>query len=117
MTYRLAAHSTSDDPTGYRSREEEDKWRAKDPIARMANYLSSKGWFDEKENSARVEKARQDVLAALKSCEKTDICPIDDIIDDVYDTPPWHLKEQLTSLKAHIKKYPQMYPKTAGRVK
>lgn len=117
MTYRLAAHSTSDDPTGYRSREEEDKWRAKDPIARMANYLSSKGWFDEKENSARVEKARQDVLAALKSCEKTDICPIDDIIEDVYDTPPWHLKEQLTSLKAHIKKYPQMYPKTAGRVK
>ena len=28
MTYRLAAHSTSDDPTGYRSRAEEDKWRA-----------------------------------------------------------------------------------------
>jgi len=117
MTYRLAAHSTSDDPTGYRSREEEDKWRAKDPIARMANYLTSKGWFDEKENKAKVEKARQDVLAALKSCEKTDICEVDEIVEDVYDTPPWHLKEQLNSLKAHIKKYPQMYPKTAGRVK
>jgi 2-oxoisovalerate dehydrogenase E1 component alpha subunit len=117
MTYRLAAHSTSDDPTGYRSREEEDKWRAKDPIARMANYLASKGWFDEKENKAKVEKARQDVLAALKNCEKTDICEVDEIVEDVYDTPPWHLKEQLNSLKAHIKQYPQMYPKTAGRVK
>lgn len=117
MTYRLAAHSTSDDPTGYRSREEEDKWRAKDPIARMAKWLTSKGWFNQEENQAKVDKARQDVLAALKSCEKTDVCAIEDIVEDVYDTPPWHLKEQLSSLKAHIKKYPQMYPKTAGRVK
>ncbi|USI26770.1 thiamine pyrophosphate-dependent dehydrogenase E1 component subunit alpha [Alteromonas macleodii] len=116
MTYRLAAHSTSDDPTGYRSREEEDKWRAKDPIARMAKWLESKGWFDEAENQKRVDKARQDVLAAMKSCEKTDVCAIEDIVEDVYDTAPWHLKEQLSELKAHIKKYPKMYPKTAGRV-
>ena len=117
MTYRLAAHSTSDDPTGYRSRDEEDRWRAKDPITRMANWLESRGWFNKAENDKRVEKARQDVLAAMKVCEKTDVCDIDDIIEDVYDTPPWHLKEQLASLKAHIKKYPQRYPKTAGRVK
>ncbi len=117
MTYRLAAHSTSDDPTGYRSREEEDKWRAKDPIARMAKWLDHKGWFNESDNKARVEKARQDVLAALKQCEKTDVCAIDAIVEDVYDTPPWHLQEQLSQLKTHIKKYPQMYPKTAGRVK
>ncbi|AFT95467.1 alpha keto acid dehydrogenase complex, E1 component subunit alpha [Alteromonas macleodii str. 'Balearic Sea AD45'] len=117
MTYRLAAHSTSDDPTGYRSREEEDKWRAKDPIARMAKWLESKGWFDEADNQKRVDKARQDVLAAMKSCEKTDVCAIEDIVEDVYDTAPWHLKEQLSELKAHIKKYPKMYPKTAGRVK
>ncbi|MCZ8529296.1 thiamine pyrophosphate-dependent dehydrogenase E1 component subunit alpha [Alteromonas sp. PRIM-21] len=117
MTYRLAAHSTSDDPTGYRSREEEDKWRAKDPIVRMEKWLESKGWFDAAENQKRVDKARQDVLAAMKSCEKTDVCAIDDIVEDVYDTAPWHLKEQLNELKAHIKKYPKMYPKTAGRVK
>ena len=117
MTYRLAAHSTSDDPTGYRSREEEDKWRAKDPIARMEKWLESKGWFDASENQKRVDKARQDVLAAMKSCEKTDVCAIEDIVEDVYDTAPWHLKEQLNGLKAHIKKYPKMYPKTAGRVK
>ncbi len=117
MTYRLAAHSTSDDPTGYRSREEEDKWRAKDPIARMEKWLESKGWFDAAENQKRVDKARQDVLAAMKSCEKTDVCAIEDIVEDVYDTAPWHLKEQLTELKSHIKKYPKMYPKTAGRIK
>ena len=117
MTYRLAAHSTSDDPTGYRSREEEDKWRAKDPIQRMAKWLTSKGWYDEEANKKLIEKSRQDVLAALKTSEKVDICPIEDIVTDVYDDVPWHLKEQLDALKSHIKKYPDAYPKTSGRVK
>lgn len=117
MTYRLAAHSTSDDPTGYRSREEEDKWRAKDPIQRMAKWLTTKGWYDEEANKKLIEKSRQDVLAALKTSEKVDICPIEDIVTDVYDDVPWHLKEQLDALKSHIKKYPDAYPKTSGRVK
>jgi len=117
MTYRLAAHSTSDDPTGYRSRDEEDKWRAKDPIARMANWLTHKGWFDEKQNKAKVDKARQDVLAALKVSETVPICGIEEIVEDVYDSVPWHLQDQLTSLKAHIKQYPKKYPKTSGSVR
>ncbi|CAD5274574.1 2-oxoisovalerate dehydrogenase subunit alpha [Alteromonas sp. 38] len=117
MTYRLAAHSTSDDPTGYRSRDEEDKWRAKDPIARMANWLTHKGWFDEKQNKAKVDQARQDVLAALKVSETIPICGIEEIVEDVYDSVPWHLQDQLTSLKAHIKQYPKKYPKTSGSVR
>ena len=117
MTYRLAAYSTSDDPTGYRSRDEEDKWRAKDPIARMANWLTHKGWFDEKQNKAKVDKARQDVLAALKVSETIPICGIEEIVEDVYDSVPWHLQDQLTSLKAHIKQYPKKYPKTSGSVR
>src|SRR5690554_5199753 len=35
MSYRMAGHSTSDDPTGYRTKEEEAQWRAKDPMARF----------------------------------------------------------------------------------
>ncbi|NDV91291.1 thiamine pyrophosphate-dependent dehydrogenase E1 component subunit alpha [Alteromonas sp. 345S023] len=117
MTYRLAAHSTSDDPTGYRSKDEEDKWRAKDPIVRLAKWLDSKGWFDEAKNKQKVEQARLDVLASMKKCEKTDICDVDEIVTDVYHELPWHLKEQLDGLKQHIKKYPEKYPKTSGRVK
>ena len=117
MTYRLAAHSTSDDPTGYRSREEEDKWRAKDPIQRMAKWLTHKGWYDEEANKKLIEKSRADVLAALKESEKIDVNPIEDLVEDVYDEVPWHLKEQLDTLKSHIKQYPNVYPKTAGRVK
>jgi 2-oxoisovalerate dehydrogenase E1 component alpha subunit len=117
MTYRLAAHSTSDDPSGYRSKDEEDKWRAKDPLQRFNKWLDGKGWLDKKATDAFLEKSRADILAAVKKAEKVPIAPVEDIIEDVYDTPPWHLKQQLTDLKAHISKYPEHYPKTSGRVK
>lgn len=116
MTYRLAAHSTSDDPTGYRSKDEEQKWRAKDPILRLAGWLKLQGWLDEAQDASFVEKMRQEVLDELKRVEQVPICQIDEIIEDVYDTPPWHLKEQLASLKAHILQYPDAYPKTSGRI-
>jgi 2-oxoisovalerate dehydrogenase E1 component alpha subunit len=117
MTYRLAAHSTSDDPSGYRSKSEEEKWHAKDPIERFNKWLDGKGWFDKKATQVYLEKSRADILAALKKAEKVPIAHIDDIVSDVYDTPPWHLKKQLIELKAHIAKYPEHYPKTSGRLK
>jgi len=42
-TYRMGAHTTSDDPTKYRSGDELDAWRAKDPIARLRTYLEREG--------------------------------------------------------------------------
>ncbi|WP_102796883.1 thiamine pyrophosphate-dependent dehydrogenase E1 component subunit alpha [Bowmanella denitrificans] len=116
MSYRLAAHSTSDDPTGYRSKDEEARWQAKDPIVRLGNWLKAKGWLDEEQDNKDVEKMRQEVLEELKRVEKVPICRIDEIIEDVYDTPPWHLQEQLEALKQHISKYPDAYPKTSGRL-
>lgn len=116
MTYRLAAHSTSDDPTGYRSREEEEKWRAKDPVLRLAKWMEGKGWLDTSGDSELLDKLRQEVLAELKVAEKVPVCRIEEIVEDVYDTPPWHLQEQLQQLKSHIALYPEAYPKTAGRV-
>jgi 2-oxoisovalerate dehydrogenase E1 component alpha subunit len=116
MTYRLAAHSTSDDPTGYRSKEEEQKWRDKDPVLRMANWMKNQDWLDEDEDQKFVERTRQEVLAEMKLAEKVEICNIDEIVNDVYDTPPWHLRQQLKDLKSHISKYPDAYPKTSGRL-
>ncbi|WP_299074419.1 thiamine pyrophosphate-dependent dehydrogenase E1 component subunit alpha [uncultured Paraglaciecola sp.] len=116
MTYRLAAHSTSDDPTSYRSKDEEQGWQLKDPVMRFKTWMQSKGWFDEKQNQSFKEQSRQDILQALKVAEQVPICPVDEIIQDVYDTPPWHLKAQLEELKTHIGKYPDAYPKTSGRL-
>ncbi|MFG1489160.1 thiamine pyrophosphate-dependent dehydrogenase E1 component subunit alpha, partial [Oceanospirillum sp. HFRX-1_2] len=59
---------------------------------------------------------RKAVMAAMKEAEKVPAPHIDDLITDVYDTPPKHLQDQLDALKAHIRKYPDAYPKTAGRM-
>jgi len=46
MTYRLGAHTTSDDPTKYRTSDEEQSWIRRDPIARMRAFLQSRGASD-----------------------------------------------------------------------
>ncbi|NVK58181.1 MAG: thiamine pyrophosphate-dependent dehydrogenase E1 component subunit alpha [Alteromonadaceae bacterium] len=114
MTYRLAAHSTSDDPSGYRSKNEEEKWRLKDPIARFKTWLLNKGWLSNTHTDDYTKQVRSEILQALKEAEKVAINPIDDIVEDVYDSVPWHLQEQREALIAHIKQYPKRYPKTAG---
>ncbi len=43
VTYRQGAHTTSDDPTKYRSGEEEAEWARRDPIVRMRAFLEGKG--------------------------------------------------------------------------
>lgn len=42
VTYRMGAHTTSDDPTKYRTKDEEESWGRRDPIARMRAYLESR---------------------------------------------------------------------------
>ena len=116
MSYRLGAHSTSDDPAGYRSRDEEDKWRAVDPVLRMKNWLIAKKWWTEAQEKAGLENYRREVLECLKATEKVAPPGLDDLITDVYDTPDSHLKGQLAALREHISKYPEKYPKTAAQV-
>jgi pyruvate dehydrogenase E1 component alpha subunit len=43
VTYRIGAHTTSDDPTRYRPADEVEGWKAKDPIDRVASYLRDRG--------------------------------------------------------------------------
>ena len=47
FTYRMGAHTTSDDPTKYRLPEEEAAWRAKDPIERVRTHLLACGAIDQ----------------------------------------------------------------------
>lgn len=117
MSYRLGAHSTSDDPSGYRTREEEEKWQMHDPILRMKNWMMAQNWWDDTQETELFEKLREKVLAAVKVAEKIDKPPVEDLVTDVYDQVPAHLQKQLEELKVHIKKYPEAYPFTAGRIK
>ncbi len=46
-TYRMGAHTTSDDPTKYRSNDETEHWRQRDPISRVQTYLQNRGAIDQ----------------------------------------------------------------------
>lgn len=115
MSYRLGAHSTSDDPSGYRTREEEEKWQANDPILRMKNWMLAQDWWSEEQEKTLFEDLREKVLAAVKVSEKIDKPHIDTLITDVYDVPSTQLEAQLEQVKAHVNKYPEAYPFTAGK--
>jgi len=86
-TYRMGAHTTSDDPTRYRTSAEVDDWRAKDPIDRFRTYLRAEGILDDDheeqlaaESDAFAERLRSGVR------ELTDPAPAS-MFDHAYAEP------------------------------
>lgn len=57
LTYRMGAHTTSDDPTRYRARAQEAYWAERDPIARLETYLTSIGGWDDEFRAAVADEA------------------------------------------------------------
>ncbi|WP_166260399.1 thiamine pyrophosphate-dependent dehydrogenase E1 component subunit alpha [Marinobacter salicampi] len=117
MTYRLAAHSSSDDPSGYRSKDEEQKWRDQDPLLRMRAWLEKAGWWNDDEEKQLQESLRKEVLATMKVAQKRPAPPLDSLVTDVYDQVPPALAKQLEAVKSHIRKYPDTYPNSAEQAK
>ncbi|AJC57326.1 pyruvate dehydrogenase (acetyl-transferring) E1 component subunit alpha [Streptomyces noursei] len=71
FTYRMGAHTTSDDPTRYRADEERLAWEAKDPILRLRKYLEAEGFVDDAylaaidEESETLGKRVRDAVRAM----------------------------------------------------
>ena len=116
MTYRVGGHSTSDDPSGYRSKDEENAWRNKDPIQRFKHWLLNKNWWSEDEEASLVEAYRTEILSVLKKVEKLPLQPLRTLITDVYEQPSAQLQEQYAELEEHLRQYPEHYPASAGRL-
>nr|WP_229359762.1 thiamine pyrophosphate-dependent dehydrogenase E1 component subunit alpha [Ferrimonas aestuarii] len=110
MSYRLGAHSSSDDPSGYRSKEEEAKWREHDGVHRFKLWMMAKGWWDDAQDEALMEGYRKEVLAAVKVAEVIERPAYNTLVTDVYDTVPKHLQQQLEQTRAHMARYPDVYP-------
>jgi pyruvate dehydrogenase E1 component alpha subunit len=76
FTYRMGAHTTSDDPTRYRGDEERAAWEAKDPIARLRAYLlaetdTNEGFFEELETeSEALGKRVREAVRAMPEPDK-----------------------------------------------
>ena len=98
-TYRAAAHSTSDDPSAYRPKDEETRWPLGDPIERLKQHLVALGAWDETRHTALAAELDTQVRAALKEAEaygtlgskKTDPASL---FEDVFKEMPPHLVQQ-----------------------
>ena len=86
VTYRLGAHTTSDDPTKYRGNDEELMWAGRDPIVRMRAFLENRGasarFFDEVD--AEAADAAEDLRARTVTLAMPDP---DEMFDHVYSDP------------------------------
>jgi len=65
VTYRIGPHSSSDDPTLYRSQNEVNAWKAKDPIARYVMYLRAEGLLNPLLEQSMDAEIDQEISAAL----------------------------------------------------
>jgi pyruvate dehydrogenase E1 component alpha subunit len=93
-TYRMGAHTTSDDPTKYRLADELEHWRLKDPIERVKAYLTRCGSGDET-FFADVEAQASDLAADLRArCLALPDPRILDLFDHVYAEQTPYLAEQ-----------------------
>src|SRR5207248_1899690 len=93
-TYRMGAHSSSDDPTRYRDQKEVDVWKNRDQIDRLRNRLvTAKLWDDAREAALRAELLGQ-VNAAIEEAEKLPPPAATTLFDDLYDAEPWNITEQ-----------------------
>lgn len=100
FTYRAEGHSTSDDPTQYRSAGEPTSWPLGDPIARMKQHLIQIGEWDEERHAAQDLEIANFVKAEQKAAEKNGVLghgmqqDFSTLFDGVFEEMPWHLKEQ-----------------------
>jgi 2-oxoisovalerate dehydrogenase E1 component alpha subunit len=100
FTYRAEGHSTSDDPTQYRSAGEPTAWPLGDPVARLKDHLIALGEWDEERHAAQDKELAEMVRDAQKEAEKNGILghglhqPLDTLFDGVFEEMPWHLREQ-----------------------
>lgn len=95
ITYRFGPHSMSgDDPTKYRTKEEQSEWESKDPLVRFRRFLEKKGlWSGEQENQV-IEEAKAAVAEAVKKAEETGNMTVPGLIDSMFEHTPPHLEEQ-----------------------
>ena len=117
FTYRVEAHSTSDDPSAYRTPEAAQKWPLGDPIERLKDHLIAIGEWDEGRHDALVEEIGKDVRGIQKKAEELgtmskafDPERIGSMFEDVFETMPWHLREQQQQMLDEVDAWRERMP-------
>jgi 2-oxoisovalerate dehydrogenase E1 component alpha subunit len=100
FTYRTEGHSTSDDPSAYRSADESKDWPLGDPVNRLKQHLISLGVWDDERHAALDKKMAETVKDVAKAAERNGVLghglhqPFATMFEDVFEELPWHLREQ-----------------------
>lgn len=97
-TYRLGAHSSSDDDKRYRPEGQLEEWNKKDPIKRFELYLKNQNLLTDDEISKIKIKAEEQLSKAVKEAEKSGHPKLETLFTDVYEVMPPHLAEQMEML-------------------
>jgi pyruvate dehydrogenase E1 component alpha subunit/2-oxoisovalerate dehydrogenase E1 component alpha subunit len=100
LTYRIGAHSTSDDPTRYRADAEVEAWKKKDPVDRLAKHLRLLGLVDDAHEAKLDEELSAEIGAAVNEVEAMGAPARESLFDDVYAELPAHLREERAELLA-----------------
>ncbi len=113
LTYRMADHTTADDASRYRSKEEVEAWQAKDPIERLRKFMAArKLWTAEYEKQATAEAEHRVNEAVTEFEGEPAPDPADMFRYTYYEmTPP--LREQLDELSRGLESR-KSRPKEAG---
>ncbi len=104
VTYRVAMHTTSDDPKRYRTEEESEVWARRDPIVRFQKYLIGKRLLTEEQIQATEGEIKSEIQAAVDRSEqrmKELSDPLWMFEHSYHDMPP-HLLEQKEELKQEL---------------
>ncbi len=102
LVYRYGPHSSADDDRTYRSAEEVEFWRRKDPIPRFERFLEKRGLWTPEEGEKLREAIKAELLEAEEKAEAAGEVPPEWMFDDVYATPYWLLEEQKQILLSEL---------------
>jgi 2-oxoisovalerate dehydrogenase E1 component alpha subunit len=100
ITLRVGAHSTSDDPSGYRPADEAASFPLGDPINRLVQHLEVIGEWDDERQAELTSSVNDQIAAAFEeadshgSVKAGNVSDPHSMFDDVYAVLPRHLREQ-----------------------
>ncbi len=99
FTYRVAGHSTSDDPSRYRPLDEAAHWPLGDPITRLKCHLIKLGEWDDARHEALTTELDAAVRTAMKEAEAIGTLgkskpSLREMFEDVFKEPDWRVIEQ-----------------------
>jgi len=102
FTYRMGAHTTTDDPTRYRLASELEMWKLKDPIERVRVYLARTGQADQDFFAAIDEEAKKVGAGVREACRNMPDPPPMAIFDNVYTQPNAILQAEREQYAAYL---------------